>query len=209
MNPTGPPFFEHYFLENPYPLCSTLAAAALLLVILSRRSLDTRLLVASLATASLAAGVYLLASRVETEREHLIRLIHQAVQCTASNPMDIATLQPMVEINASLTGPDDDSDQLTLTHDQMFALLANLDRDRVILGQGIDDVDAHTPQQGEGLTRIDLRTIIRTDVGDQLVKTRWLLQWSQAANGLWTISRIRWLKHPAPNALQPSHKAYP
>ena len=207
MDLAPPPTFEHLLFEDPYTLGVVLGVVALGLAWLGWHQGRGWAFKASPATALAAAGAALLAWSVETDREHIIARTRHAVELTAGDPLELERLRTLFAPDARLLRPDQST---WLNAEQLFERLEQVTQRWLIRGHSVTQLDAQINREtNTGLTLLDLRSMISTELGDQVIKTRWLLHWSPGFGGPWRVTDVRQLDHPDPNGLDPQHGMWP
>lgn len=197
---TEPPMLEHLLFEQPWVLVYGLLGIAFIFATKGIRRRTARPVIVAAVMACAGAMVYAISWYVVTDREQMIALTRQAIQCTVMDPIDTEGLKGLVAPDASIFGPDD---KRWLSYDQCLMRLASVAQSNPIREQTITAIQAQTTGPDSGLTRIDLRTIFYMEIRDRPLMTRWLLTWSHTPESGWMVNKIQWLEHPGLNSINP------
>ncbi|MCC7408553.1 MAG: hypothetical protein IT442_10815 [Phycisphaeraceae bacterium] len=205
------PFWAHYFLENPWPVAALACLLAGLLMWLARQIGRRSLAWSALGVVLVGClGTPALAICVQTAREQLVARTRQLVR--VAGPVNPGTLRSIFDPQAVLLGPDGDA---WLTVPQMLQILENLDQRYTVGRHKLDIVDAEVRAVVVGVCMIDVVShFVRGPAEGRPLRTRWLLTWRRDAPSpndrerAWRLTRVQWLKHPAPDAIQPQMGAW-
>lgn len=200
------PFWAHYFLENPWPVAAVASLLAGLLMWLSRQVGRRPLAWSALVVALLGClGTPLLASLVLTAREELTSRTRQLVR--AAGPVNPGMLRAIFDPQAVLVGPAGDA---WLTVPEMLTAIESLDHRYSIGRHKLDILGVEARPGGVGVSQIDVVSHFeRGPAEGRPLRTRWLLTWRRdlpgpdGQEGFWRLTRAQWLKHPAPDAIEP------
>ncbi len=187
MNLSPPPMWQSLLLEEPLPLVIALLAMAVVLRVMASRKRDGRLNYAALGALALAAGVFVLAHLVVTDREAIIARTEALVAATA--PLDAATLGDVLARGAIVTGPHG---QPFLDAGQINAELERTLQRFPIESHAVRGLAAQSTSGTRGQSIVGLSTQARTDYGLP-VRTEWGLFWQKESDGAWRVIEIRWL----------------
>ena len=198
---TEPPMLVHLLFEQPLILSGGFIAIALALLALGIRRQNVRWMIGAAVLATASAMVYGTAYFVVTDREQIIELTRQAIQCTTTDPIDIDGLKGLIAPDAAIFGPDD---RRWLSCDQCLTRLGEFLQFNPIREQTLVAIQAQTTGADTGLTRIDLKTMTHTEIGNRPVMTRWLLTWGHTPEHRWVIQKIQWLVYPGTTGFNPS-----
>ena len=186
MEVADPPVVEYLLLEQPWPLVGGLVAAAVLMAAVAQRRRDRRWLGAAIGALVLAPGAYVLATMVNTDRERLVARSRALVGATVS-PVDFEHVATFLDADVTLTGPHGAH---WLDADAIDRTLRRAEQRWGIEAQSIADLKAATTGRRQGRTALSLRTTLggRLDYGP--IRSGWVLQWRQDADGTWRVQRI-------------------
>lgn len=198
MELPNPPAFEHYLLENPWPLALALLAVALVLIVVGRRRAQRGprrgATLLALLTFITAGAVFVTATLVETPREQMIAATRRLIGHTS--PLQSAAFQAMLHAKATLTV---ESDEPPLAADQIVIRLDRVVRKYPIQSQSIQSITAESRGDMQGQTLLDLQT--ETAIGPR--NTRWLLSWVRQ-DGQWQVLDVKWLPSGGLLGVKPS-----
>lgn len=182
------PTLTTMFLERPLSLSLALLGVAVVLAVVARQRNRPRLLIGAGIALVLAGGVWGLAAAVTTDRERVMKNTGQLLEATA--PLDVNTLNSLIDPNATLRGPDG---TVWLEHDSFRLALALAVKRWGVKSQALRGLQAGTDERGNAVTRFEARTTFTQGTGLP-VRTTWQLQWRQDAEGNWRVIDIQWLE---------------
>lgn len=185
--PTDPPFWSTLLFEQPLPLVVVAAVLGVGLTVGAARSRRVVLLGVAGACFGLAAGVFIIAALITTDRELLLEQTQRLVDLAA--PLDAAGMAQLINAQATVRGGDG---RVYLTAGDVLPELQLIDGRFGDLDHRITTIAAEARGRGEGVTQIDVRTQWR----DRPLLTRWRLTWRKNAAGDFEVVRIEWLEHP-------------
>lgn len=196
------PFWEQLLLENPWPLCLTLAAVAGLLWWHGRRISERRVLRTAVAAGVAAVLCWVPAALITTPREELVERTRRLVHATS--PLDEATLRELIAPDARLYGAGRSGESWvesdhpgTLVRELSAAVQRwQIDGHWVLSVESeVSGSEASGARRGRTLMRV--RTMVSGEWGNRPVSTRWLLTWTKddhSPRPQWQVREVQWLE---------------
>lgn len=182
-----PPLYQRLLLEQPLPLVFVLLVVGLILLMHGLRSSARRTVVVGSTLVVLAAGVWILATRVKTARE---RLVEQTISLVDRARLDRLTrFKEMFIAGAVLAGPDDTT---WLQFEGIFSQLEAALKKHGLGKQVVREIHAGVDENGVGRSIFTVHTTIK--MHEQPVRTQWRITWKIAPDGQWKLAKVQWLK---------------
>jgi len=195
-----PPILEHLFLESPGPLVALFGCVGLALLIMGNRRADPKLLRIGLGGVLMAAGLWLVAHFVVTDREAITEATQAILDAVEAG--DIAAVSARGGDRAQLLGP---AGEVWRDREEMpDALRRAVDRYNVS-SITVKRIDVWVDAKDVGHSQLDLRTGVGAGSFSGPVQTRWQLDWQRDEALGWRLDRVHWMEHDsaAPNVAQP------
>ncbi len=188
MTLESPPIYEVLLLESPWSVMVVCGVVAVMLFSAGQRRQNKGLMIGASGALVLAAGVYLLATAVTTDREHLKQHTRDLVAATA--PLNEAELDRLIDPTAVVTGPDG---QVWVKAGDVLPRARSVLTRVSLLSQDIRLLDAVGHDNGWGESTVTIQT--QASSGNA-VNTGWLLSWRKddGADGAWRVIDIRWMR---------------
>lgn len=188
----GPPLYERFLFEQPWPLIAVLLAVAVVgWWILAQRGRARASWVTPLVCLAAAAGVWLLATLVTTEREQLADRSRELVDALAE--VDLNRVEGMLDSRVSLylfDAPDGRNKQAILSAAEEY-----LGRRYTLVSHQVHDVRAQV--RGQGLGRTQVRVEATAEGSRTPNMSWWQLDWVRSSpDEPWRVSAIEplWIR---------------
>ena len=178
-----PPFLQHAFLENPWPMLTLLVCAAVIFLLIARHRGKRGPGIAGVALL-VAAALFLIMERVVvTDHERIIDSTHRLVR-SAALPLDVETFAGLLSRDIDFHGRD------------RFEMVTTLQRSATMWGVEnaiITRLLARTTGPGAGEVYLVVVTRHSAATGGGLSKSSWVLGWREESEGVWRVTQVEWL----------------
>lgn len=198
-----PPLIQLHLLEAPLSLVTLLGVLALVGIVWGYWRHHPRLRIGGVVGLTCAAGIYGLATLILTDREYLMTQTQHAVDLTV--PLNTGALRQLLAPEATLNGPRGD---VWLSLDVILKELSQARVTQKASGQEVIRIEGCVDSPRTGRTKLELRTTLKTQVGERPFKTLWIIHWLRDDKGLWRIEQVQWLEHPEPLGVPPKDGAW-
>lgn len=185
----GAPLIERFFLTNPWPMMVIMAIAAIaVFVVLNARGKIKVALISAAVLLAAAAAIVLVATLIQTDREHMQARTRELVKAVAE--VDRPALESLfsddLTIRVFRVPPDADKDQIIAAVETQIGRLYKVNDYAVLEVQATLD--------GPRVARTQTRVRVGSDMG--AIPSWWRLDWVLENDAVWRVRRIEALWIP-------------